>query len=239
MPEAALLLSCEHGGNTIPAQYQHLFQGSERLLASHRGYDPGALDLARVIARLTRAPLFAATTSRLLIELNRSLDNPDLFSPFVESLTDADRQSLIRTIHQPHWRRVERAVNQGIRRSRIAVHVGVHTFTPVRNGVVRQTDVGLLYDPSRPFERTFCNFWARTLAASAPELRIRRNYPYHGRSDGLTTSLRSRLSPDLYLGIELEVNQKLPRRGGKGWNRLKSALGRSLAEAVNLFSALD
>ncbi len=42
----------------------------------------------------------------------------------------------------------------------------------------------------------------------APELRLRRNYPYQGRGDGLTASLRKHHPDAAYVGIELEVNQR-------------------------------
>ncbi|MFI4875804.1 MAG: N-formylglutamate amidohydrolase, partial [Blastopirellula sp. JB062] len=47
------------------------------------------------------------------------------------------------------------------------------------------------------------------LLALNPDFRIRFNYPYLGKADGLTTSLRKKLTGDRYVGIELEVNQRL------------------------------
>jgi len=38
-----LVLTCEHGGNRVPAAYRALFEGAEALLATHAGYDIGAL----------------------------------------------------------------------------------------------------------------------------------------------------------------------------------------------------
>ena len=75
-------------------------------------------------------------------------------------------------------------------------------------GVVRTADIGLLYDPARWREKAFCSVWRDSLLNLAPAMRIRRNYPYQGRSDGLATSLRRKF-PRRYLGIELEVNQAL------------------------------
>jgi hypothetical protein len=37
-----LLVSCEHGGNRVPARYVALFEGAADVLATHRGYDLGA-----------------------------------------------------------------------------------------------------------------------------------------------------------------------------------------------------
>jgi hypothetical protein len=40
-------------------------------------------------------------------------------------------------------------------------------------------------------------------------LRVRRNYPYLGTADGLVSFLRKEFSSELYIGIEIELNQKI------------------------------
>jgi hypothetical protein len=60
-------------------------------------------------------------------------------------------------------------------------------------------------------EKAVATSWIWTLGLEAPGLRVRRNYPYRGVADGFTTALRRRFPADLYLGIELEVNQRLLR----------------------------
>lgn len=86
-----LIVSCEHGGNRVPSAFKTLF--SEKFLASHRGYDAGALALARDLAAAARAPLFYSTTSRLLVELNRPLGHPQIFHrPFPERTRAAMRE---------------------------------------------------------------------------------------------------------------------------------------------------
>ena len=44
------IITCEHGGNRIPAPYRRLFRGQRALLDSHRGYDPGSLVMAKALA---------------------------------------------------------------------------------------------------------------------------------------------------------------------------------------------
>jgi predicted N-formylglutamate amidohydrolase len=78
--EPAVIVTCEHGGNHVPPPYRALFRGRERLLASHRGWDPGALTAARELARVLRAPLIFSRVTRLLIDLNRSPGHRALFS---------------------------------------------------------------------------------------------------------------------------------------------------------------
>jgi hypothetical protein len=71
----------------------------------------------------------------------------------------------------------------------------------------------------------------RELAHLAPDLRLRRNYPYRGRGDGLTAALRRRHPDAAYVGIELEVNQSLVEQRGP-WDRLKAMLIASLQKAL-------
>jgi predicted N-formylglutamate amidohydrolase len=85
------IITCEHGGNRIPAPYRRLFREQRALLDSHRGYDPGSPVMAKALARAYRAPLVASTVSRLLIDLNRSISHPQLFSALDGLAAHADR----------------------------------------------------------------------------------------------------------------------------------------------------
>jgi hypothetical protein len=60
---------------------------------------------------------------------------------------------------------------------------------------------------------------------------VRRNYPYAGRADGVTSHLRLRFPPGVYVGIELEVNQKIVLGAGRRWTRLRRVLIDSLRAA--------
>lgn len=193
----------------MPAAWAHLFRGAAALLETHRGYDRGALALAEGLATRLRAPLFAATTTRLLVDLNRTPGNPRVFSRYVKPLPEAERAALMRRFHAPHQRRVERAVERAVAKGACVLHLAVHSFTPVLRGVRRELELGLLYDPQRPSERRFCAQWLRELRAQGPALRVRRNAPYRGSSDGLARALRRRFADRDYLGLELELNQGL------------------------------
>ena len=92
----AYLVTCEHGGNEIPAPYIARFRAHRALLASHHGYDPGALAMARSLARALRALLLASTVSRLLVELNRSPGRQFRYSPVMRNATSAVRADICR-----------------------------------------------------------------------------------------------------------------------------------------------
>jgi predicted N-formylglutamate amidohydrolase len=226
-----VILSCEHGGNRVPEEYRALFDDAEETLASHRGWDAGALPLARRLARLLDAPLHVATVSRLVVELNRSPRHPRLFSEWTRALGRDERRDLLLRYYEPYRDELDREVTAVVAAGYRVVHLGVHTFTPALNGRPRRADVALLYDPARPAERALVASWTGVLSASLPDLAVRRNQPYRGASDGLTTWLRKRHGEG-YLGIELEVNQRLLGPGGRFPRRIGDAVVAGLRRAL-------
>jgi predicted N-formylglutamate amidohydrolase len=210
--KVVLVVSCEHGGNRVPGRFAELFRGRSRLLESHRGYDHGALALAGAISGAFGAPLFSSDVTRLLVDLNRSPDSRNLFSEISRDLKAEEKAEVLRRYYHPYRLAVEAAVAALTESGKRVAHISVHSFTPELSGMIRNADLGLLYDPARMAEREFCGGWLKELSLEAPRWRIRKNYPYRGTSDGLTTALRRRFSGDSYLGIELEINQRHLRK---------------------------
>jgi len=222
LPRDAVLVTCEHGGNRIPAACRKLFLGQEALLESHRGFDAGALTMARALATAFEAPLVASTVSRLVVDLNRSPGHRRLFSDLMRAAPATLRADVLAQHYTPYRTRVEDLVRQFVDQGRRVVHVSSHSFTPVLDGRVRGADVGLLFDPGRAGELELCVRWKAAFAATAPALRVRRNHPYAGRDDGLTSYLRRRFPPTAYVGIELELNQRFVLAGGRPWSVLRA-----------------
>jgi predicted N-formylglutamate amidohydrolase len=225
-----LLVSCEHGGNRVPSQYAELFRGAGDVLATHRGYDLGALEVARAFGRRLGVTPFAATTTRLVVDLNRSPNNRSVFSAYTQSLTAAERAAALAAYYWPYRSAVEDAVASAVAAGETVLHVSAHSFTPELRGEIRNCDIGFLYDPRTRGEVRFVEAWYAALAAAAPELVLRRNYPYRGVSDALVTHLRRRYGKRGYVGIELEINQK--HVGSRGWRALVALLAATLATVV-------
>lgn len=228
MAELQLLLSCEHGGNRVPRRYAAAFEGALELLEGHRGYDAGALALARLAARRLGAPLHAATVTRLLVDLNRSPESRTLFSEFSRPLSCPERERVLRRYYRPY----RHALVQEVERLRAlgpVLHISFHSFTPEWHGRRRPVDIGLLYDPRRPLEKELCQQWQQALSGYFPALRVRRNAPYRGSADGVTTALRRFFPCEEYLGVEVEVSQRFPLAGGPRWRLLQRGVVDSLA----------
>lgn len=222
--DPSLIISCEHGGNQIPEEFQDLFVSAEAVLESHRGFDIGALSLAQKLARETKAPLVGAEISRLLIDLNRTLKQQTLFSEFTQQLPVADQQQIIDLYYRPYQNQIRWEISQLIAKKGKVFHLSVHSFTPALNGEIRNADIGLLYDPSSPSAVNFCLHWQRALQVGSPDLRVRRNYPYHYRAAGALIQLQREFDPAEYAVIALEVNQALPLENSDLWAAIQRIL---------------
>jgi predicted N-formylglutamate amidohydrolase len=229
-----LLVTCEHGGNYVPPRYRGLFRDLQGLLKTHRGYDLGALVMAREISESFEAPLVASTVTRLLVDLNRSPGHPRLHVDAVRKSSREERKQILTDHYLPYRAQAERLVSKAIARGRRVIHVSSHSFTPELQGQVRTADVGLLYDPGRTEEARVCERWKTALERAVPGLRVRRNYPYSGKDDGFMPYLRRRYRPSVYIGIEVEINQAIVVTAPRRWAELRAAIIDSLRFALGM-----
>lgn len=209
----ALVITCEHASNAVP-RFLHI---PKEVLESHRGYDIGAYGVYRRLVRRLHPDFYiAGKFSRLVIDLNRSENHPDILSEYSRELKEFTRDRIFK-IWKRHHDAVESFIAKAVANAEAqgegldapcVIHLGIHSFTPVLNNVVRNADIGILYDPARAWETQVATSIIKEIQARAPGLKIRRNYPYLGKSDGLTTSLRKKFG-SAYVGIEIEINQKL------------------------------
>lgn len=209
MKALRLIISCEHGGNDIPPRYQPLFSNHINVLETHQGLDIGALAIAKALSERFSCPLYYTTVSRLLIDCNRSLHNPRCFSEFSKSLSKNEKKVLIDTYYLPYRQQVEKYIANNIQQGLQVLHLSIHSFTPTLHGQIRHTAIGLLYDSSRHAEKEIATRWQNILLRHPTAYRIRLNYPYLGKNDGLTTAIRKHHTQKEYLGIEVEINQQL------------------------------
>jgi len=219
-----IVVSCEHGGSRIPREYRYLFKGLGKRLGSHKGFDPGSHVIAKNIAKALNASFYYSTISRLLADLNRSPRHPKLHSEIIRRLSCTDKSNILAHYYYPYRNALETFIADNIRSGKVVLHISVHTFTPVIHGIKRNADVGLLYDPSANRERELCVRWQKAFSTVPPDIIVRRNYPYLGKTDGLATYLRKQYPPEQYLGIELEVNQKYPLGDRRTWKNLQGKI---------------
>ena len=226
-----ILITCEHAGNEVPAEYVPLFQSHQSLLQTHRGWDLGALPLAQRAAAFFSAPCHYSQTTRLLVDLNRSLGHVNLFSNITRPLPREDKNRILDRFYHPYRNQVQSVISNWLQRDGVVFHLSVHTFTPVLDGVRRNADVGLLYDPQRAREKSLCVEWLNQMRERCG-FRIRRNYPYLGIADAFIPFLRKLFPPQRYIGIELEVNQCWTSEETETWAQSREHILESLSSVL-------
>jgi predicted N-formylglutamate amidohydrolase len=219
----ALLVTCEHASNAVPARWRAAFAAHQPVLKTHRAWDPGATLLARELAAELNARLHQGEMTRLLIDLNRRENSRSAFSAF----TPQDARDALFAYHRKYR---DAVLRDALRLKGRLLHVSCHSFTPELKGEIRNAEIGLLYDPRVKLERATANAWHAALAAALPDMRIRRNYPYKGISDGITTWLRKQRKN--YAGFEVELNQAFCAASASSWSAVRRAIVESIARLV-------
>jgi predicted N-formylglutamate amidohydrolase len=150
------VIVCDHASNIVPAEYGSLGLDPAAREA-HIAWDPGALGVARALARVVDAPLIYATVSRLVIDCNRPPDAPDLVPETSEAtaipgnadLSQAERDRRIAAIHAPYHDAIDALIEERLAAGKETALVAVHSFTPVFHGVTRPWEIGIVFDRDR------------------------------------------------------------------------------------------
>jgi predicted N-formylglutamate amidohydrolase len=221
-----LVITCEHGGNEIPVKYASYFKEHEAILKTHRGIDLGALEFFNHLKILADFTSFSKT-SRLFIELNRSLHHKNLFSECTKDLPLSTKEEIVANYYLLYRNSIEDKIAKHINQNELIIHLSIHSFTPVLHAVKRNCDIGILFDSRIPLEKKVSVFLKESMVAKTNNFKVRYNYPYLGKMDGFTTYLRKKF-PKNYVGIEIEINQKYVED-----NREKMILKKVLFDAVS------
>ncbi len=211
------VVSVEHASNRVPKRLRNLGLPAA-WLETHHGWDPGAAVVGRLLARALGVPLHLGRWSRLVADVNRSTFHPRVVPrttggrrvPANHDLDPMARRERIARFWQPYRDAVEADLDRAIAAHGRVLHISIHSFVERLAGRERCFEAGLLYDPARRLERSMADRLARRLAAAG--YRVRRNQPYSGLDDGFCKRMRTERGVTCYLGMEVEMNQRLVRR---------------------------
>ncbi len=229
------LLAADHAGNRLPRALGDLGISAADL-ARHIGWDIGA---ARVTARLAAqlgAPAVLSGYSRLLIDYNRTHDDPTLICqvsdgtvvPANRGVDAAERQKRIDVFHTPYHDAIAAEVARLSQHVAAPALISIHSFTPaMQRGPARPWHVGILWnrDPRIPVP-------LMRVLAEEPDIVVGDNEPYTGR-DNVGYTMRRHAGAAGYPHVLIEVRQDLigEEAGAIAWgDRLAGALRRILAE---------
>ena len=178
---APLLIACDHAQNRIPESLNGLGV-DPAYLEHHIAYDIGARQVSLQLSEMFDAPLILGNYSRLVVDLNRHLDDPTLLVevsdgievPGNQGLTPAMREQRIRDYFHPYHDQYASLVSELNSRHQNPIILAVHSFTPTFNGQLRPWDFGVLWDKSEQLALQLID----NLSHGAHYL-IGNNQPYH------------------------------------------------------------
>jgi predicted N-formylglutamate amidohydrolase len=187
-PLRHVLLACDHACNDLPAQFGTLGLSAEDL-CRHIAWDIGAANLTRALAARLGCVAVLTRWSRLLIDCNRSLDDPTsivTLSDGIEvpgniSLTSEQREERAARYWRPYHAEIARRLSDEHEQPRSGPRfaptlVSVHSFTPVMEGVRRPWHIGLLSDRDPRLTQAML-----AILRHEPQLVVGDNEPYSGR----------------------------------------------------------
>ncbi len=136
----SFLITCSNATCAIPEANRELFKGSEDLVTSSEGWEPGALNLAQGLAMKLSTPLIHGDVTRLLIDLNESGEKR--WSKISSKLPEATRAKLVDR-HQRKFRQaIENRMEEDLKRNEQVVHLIIHT-APIADGKITLEHAGI------------------------------------------------------------------------------------------------
>ena len=217
----ALLFSCEYATCAVPEAYREIFRGSEDVVASTEGWEPGSLNLAQGFSMRNRTPLVHGDVTRLLIDFEK--DGDERWSRFSAKLPEATRIKVAERHEKPFRTVLRQRIGEDLRRHTAVLHVMIHTDSETDGRVILETPKDAV------LAEKIAAAWRLRLHADDLDVRHFRN----ADSSALAAALSAEFPVEQYAQVRLKVSQTFflegrPRR----WEPLKKQLIESLARAL-------
>lgn len=204
------VLVCEHAANAFPARWGDLGLSSEDR-AAHIAWDPGALGLARGLAKRLEAALVRATTSRLIYDLNRPPQSKGAMAarseiytiPGNEGLTPEARRDRTQALYLPFHAALRGLLAERLALGQSPVVITIHSFTPLWHGEPRAVEFGIIHDADPALAKAIL-----TEAQMQTPLDVRLNAPYSA-ADEVTHTLALQATPMGLRNAMLEIRNDL------------------------------
>jgi predicted N-formylglutamate amidohydrolase len=239
---ADLIITGDHAGNAVPPELKGLGLPPAEL-ARHIGWDIGAAGVARKLAKRLGATAVLACVSRLVIDLNRPLGEPESIPavsdgspiPGNQNLSAADRLARAANYFHPYHAAVDLQIERLRRAGCLPAVLCLHSFTPqlTYGGKPRPWHIGVMSS----FDRELADYLIAAFSARKG-LVVGDNEPYSGITHGYAQK-RHGLA-QMLPHAQLEIRQDLigDEAGQKRWadilaDVMTGWMKRGLAEVVN------
>ena len=213
----AFLFSCDYATCAVPEAYREIFRGSEDIVGSTEGWEPGALNLAQGFAMKFRTPLVHADVTRLLIDFQQ--DGDARWSRFSLKLPEATRVKVTDRHERPYRTMLNQRIAEDLRRHDALLHVMIHTDSGTDGLVVLETP------PGAELAEKFASAWRSRLVGADVDVRQVRG----AEPSPLGVALTAKFPASQYAQVKLSVSQTFFLEGRPWrWETLKKLLLDSL-----------
>ena len=151
--QGKILLVGDHVSRTIPRVLDNLGL-DETLLEQHIAYDIGTRKLVHHLSQHLDAPAVLAGYSRLVVDLNRSLEDPSVMPevsddtpiPGNQNMSEEHRNQRIHSFYTPYRKAIDTMLHAFRENGVVPAFISIHSFTPQMAGFVRPWHAGILWD---------------------------------------------------------------------------------------------
>lgn len=234
-----VLLVCDHASNRIPAELHDLGLTANEL-ATHIAWDIGAARVSKLLAEALQVPVVQASTSRLVVDCNRRLDDPSAFPassggvavPGNQHLTEDDRLARAERFYWPYHHAIRDQVRELETLAAAPAIIAIHSFTPELNGVPRPWHLGALWDKDSRIAQPFLEGFGRQ-----SDIVVGDNEPYSGRHPAdFTLDHHAEAEGLPHLGIEVRQELIADEAGARRWTEVLVGALRPILEDRDLYT---
>ena len=224
--ESQILIVVDHASNFIPKENNKLGLPNS-LLNQHIAFDIGIKELSLDLSNRLQCNTIQGKYSRLLIDLNRDLDDPTVIPEIVDGkiipgnigLSKSEVQLRVTKIYNKYHHEIDRI----IRNEKVKVILSLHSFNPIFKSKKRLLEFGILSNEDKNLSNIIIN------QLRFQKLNVGDNMPYKGNLIG-DTMYRHGLRNNLPHAL-IEVRNDLLSNASK-IKRISNLLHDTIAESL-------
>ncbi|MGE3475084.1 MAG: N-formylglutamate amidohydrolase [Rhodospirillaceae bacterium] len=239
---ADLIITGDHAGNAVPPEQKNLGLPAAEL-ARHIGWDIGAAGVARKLAGRLGATAVLARVSRLVIDPNRPLGEPESIPavsdgspiPGNQNLSAAERAARAARYFHPYHSAIDNQIERLRRAGRMPAVLCMHSFTPrlMENGRPRPWHIGVMSS----FDRELADYLIAAFSAK-DGLVVGDNEPYSGVTHGYAQKRHGLAQMLPHAQVEIRQDLIGDEAGQERWadilaDVMTNWMKRGLAEVAN------
>lgn len=219
--QGRVLLVGDHASNAIPRSLNNLGLEQSRL-QQHIAYDIGTKKLLHHLSQHLDAPAVLAGYSRLVVDLNRSLEDDSLMPevsdntpiPGNQNMSTEHRNQRIHSFYTPYRKAIDSMLHRFRDNDIVPAFIAIHSFTPEMAGFARPWHVGILWDKDPRIPQPLM----QNLRAHADGFNIGDNEPYSGKHPAdYTIDHHAEASGIPHVSIEIRQDLVDTEAGAERW----------------------